>query len=139
MALPWPQIIAVVASFAISYLNRPKTSSPKPAGFDELELPLAEIGTRQYVVFGDVWIRDPVVLTYGNFRTTKIQTEGGKKSIGGWRPGLAAGTTNPIEAMFSPPWDPTDGKYLEWDPLYPEDPAPTGIGAGLPGGTTWIP
>lgn len=139
MAVPWPQIIALVASFAISALNRPKSSSPRPAAFDELELPLAEVGTPQYVVFGDVWIPDPVVLTYGNYRTTKIQTEGGKKSIGGWIPGLAPGTTNPIEAKFGAPWDPVGEKLREWDPTQPEEPDDNGLGSGVVGGSTWIP
>lgn len=138
-AVPWPQIIALVASFAISYLNRPKTNAPKPTAFEEFELPLADVGTSQYVVFGDVWIKDMVVLTYGNFRTTKIKTEGGKKSIGGWTPGLAPGTTNPLEAKFKAPWDPVGDKLTEWDPTQPEEPDDNGLGTGIVGGSTWIP
>lgn len=137
--IPWPQIIMLAASFAISYVNRPKNAAPRATTFEEFEFPMAEVGTAQYVVFGDVWISDWMVLTYGNFRTTKIKTKGGKKSIGGWTPGLAPGTTNPIESRFRAPWDPVGDKLQEWDPFKPEEPDNDGIGSGTVGGDTWIP
>lgn len=137
--MPWPQIIMLVASFIISNLNRPKATSPKPAAFEDFDFPMAEVGTAQYVIFGDVWIADWMVLTYGNYRTTKIKTKGGKKSIGGWIPGLAPGTTNPIEAKWKAPWDPVGDKLTEWDPTLPEEPDDNGLGTGTVGGDTWIP
>ncbi len=137
--VPWPLIIALIASFASSYLNRPKNNAPKPTAFEDFDFPVAEVGSAQYVIFGDVWIKDWMVLTYGNFRTTKIKTEGGKKSIGGWMPGLAPGTTNPLEAKFRAPWDPVGDKLIEWDPTQPEDPDDDGLGTGTVGGSTWIP
>lgn len=136
--VPWPQIIMLVASYAISELNRPKNTGPQRTEFAGFGFPVAEVGTAQYVVFGDAWIPDMIVLTYGNFRTTKIKTEGGKKSIGGWVPGLAPGTTNPIEAKFRAPWDPVGDQLIEWDNTQPVDPDDDGTGFGE-GGDTWIP
>jgi hypothetical protein len=137
--LPWPQLIMLAASFAISYINRPKTSTVEALAFEEFEFPVAEAGTAQYVIFGDVWIEDWIVLSYGNFRTTKIQTEGGKTAILGWVPGLAPGTTNPIEAALDmSSWDPVSQQLYEWDPTQPEELDPDGI-SSTASGDTWIP
>ncbi|MCY1383634.1 hypothetical protein D9M69_717790 [compost metagenome] len=63
---------------AISYMTRPKPESPKPAALADLDLPVAEEGTPQCVFFGDCWSSDWQVLSYGNFRTSKIKTKSGK-------------------------------------------------------------
>lgn len=74
----WPQIIMLVVSFAISYITRPKPAVPKPASLEEFDLPTAEEGTPQCVIFGDCWTGDWQVLSYGNLRTTPIRTKSGK-------------------------------------------------------------
>lgn len=131
---PFP-IIMMIVSTAINYANRPKIQPPKPAAFEQFEFPLAEEGTRQYVIFGDVWIKDWIVLSYGNFRTSKIQTKGGKSGIGGWVPGILPGTTNPIEAWFSPSEKLGLG-LSQYDPFQPEE--PNNNLPALLDGDTWI-
>lgn len=74
----WPQIIMLVVAYAISYITRPKPVTPKPAALSEFDLPSAEEGTPQCVIFGDCWTRDWQVLSYGNLRTKKIKTSSGK-------------------------------------------------------------
>jgi len=62
-------VIFLVAA-AVAYFTAPK--SPKPY------FPQTEDGKEQYVIFGDVWLPDWIVLAYGNQRTTAIKTKGGK-------------------------------------------------------------
>ena len=112
---PFP-IIMMIVSTAINYANRPKIQPPKPAAFEQFEFPVAEEGTRQYVIFGDVWIKDWIVLSYGNFRTSP-------------------GTTNPIEAWFSPSEELGLG-LSQYDPFQPEE--PNNNLPALLDGDTWI-
>lgn len=74
----WPQIIILVISMAISYLNRPKPTTPKPAALSSVDLPVADEGTPQAVFFGDCWTGDWMVLSYGRWRTRKVKTKSGK-------------------------------------------------------------
>lgn len=127
-------IIMMVISAAVSYANRPKIHPPKAAAFEEFDFPVADEGTRQYVIFGDVWIKDWIVLSYGNFRTTTIQTKGGKSGIGNWVPGILPINSNPIEAWFAPKLG-LDG-LLEYDPFHPEE--PDNSLPALLDGDTWI-
>ena len=71
-------LIIMVASMAISYLNRPKVQKPKPAALSDFDMPVPDEGTPQCVFFGDCWTSDWQVLSYGNFRTSKIKTKSGK-------------------------------------------------------------
>lgn len=133
--MPWPQIIMMVASFVLNYAMQPKPKPPKAAAFEDFDFPQVEEGTSIYVIFGDVWMSDWMVLTSGNFRTSKIQTKGGKQGIGGWVPGIMPGTTNPIENWFSPSEELGLG-LRQYDPFQPIDPDNS-----LPpvvGGSTWI-
>ncbi|AYH46092.1 hypothetical protein [Azoarcus sp. DN11] len=68
----------MVVSYTVAYLTRPKPTKPKPASLSEFDLPVAEEGTPQCVIFGDVWTGDWQVLSYGNFRTRPIKTSNGK-------------------------------------------------------------
>jgi hypothetical protein len=71
-------LIIMVASMAISYLNRPKAQKPKPAGLGDLDMPVPDEGTPQAVFFGDCWTGDWQVLSFGRFRTSKIKSKSGK-------------------------------------------------------------
>lgn len=74
----WVQVALFVASIVISYLTRPKPVKPKPAALSEFDLPIADEGTPQCVIFGDCWTGDWQVLSYGDFRTKAIKTKSGK-------------------------------------------------------------
>jgi len=57
----------------------PKAPKPPPAAvLDDFDFPQIDDGTEQYVIFGDVWLSDWVVLGYGNLRMSKIKTKSGK-------------------------------------------------------------
>lgn len=75
----WVQLLMLVASYVLTSALAPKPQQPKPAAFSDFTFPVAEDGTPQYVVFGDVWIDDWMVLGLDNFRTRAIKTRGGKK------------------------------------------------------------
>lgn len=74
----WPQIIIMIVSMVVAYVTRPKPKSPKPAAIGDFDMPVVEEGTEQAVFFGDCWITGWQVLSYGNLRTTKVQTKSGK-------------------------------------------------------------
>lgn len=71
-------LIFMVASYAIQSLTM-KPQNQKPASLQDFDFPQAEEGTEQAVIFGDVWLSGPMVLWYGNMRTKKIKSKGGKK------------------------------------------------------------
>lgn len=70
-------LIFMVASYVIQSLTM-KVQNQKPAGLDEWDFPQFEEGTEQVVIFGDVWLKGPFVLWYGDYETIKIKS-GGKK------------------------------------------------------------
>ena len=72
-------VALMIASYAITALMTPKPTTPKPAAFDEFDLPQTEEGTPQAVIFGDVWTPDWIVLWYGNYRTSAVKSDGNKK------------------------------------------------------------
>lgn len=73
----WESLIYLIASYVISYALTPKQKPPKPAAFEDLDIPQIEEGTAQAVFFGDCWTGDWQVLGVGNYRTVPI-TVGGK-------------------------------------------------------------
>jgi len=75
----WVQLVIIVASLVYSYHMRPKPAKPKPPALSDFDFPMAEEGTPQYVVFGDCWVEDWMVLAVGNYRTDPIKKKGGKK------------------------------------------------------------
>ncbi|HBO8891569.1 TPA: hypothetical protein ACPH2S_000050 [Pseudomonas aeruginosa] len=77
--MPWVQIAILIASYVISAATAPKPKKPKPAAFSDFDFPQTEDGTEQYVIFGDCWIDDWIVLGAGNYRTRAIRTKGSKK------------------------------------------------------------
>ena len=74
----WIYVGLIVASLAISYYVQSKMEKPKPAALSDFDMPVPDEGTPQCVVFGDCWISDWQVLSFGNLRTRKIKTRGGK-------------------------------------------------------------
>lgn len=70
--------IALVAGYVAAALA-PKPEPPKPAGMDDFDVPTADDGKPIAVVFGEVWMRDPNVIWYGDLRSTPIKKKGGKK------------------------------------------------------------
>lgn len=130
----WPQIIALMASYAVAYLNRPKMRSPKAAAFEDLELPLAAVGTPQYVIFGDVWINDMAVLTCGAFRTQTIKTRGGKKGGLGYWTGALPGIQEENERQEWHDYSDESGVIPEWDGVSPIPVSTIDLKAD-----TWIP
>lgn len=72
-------LVMMVVSYIITAAFTPKQQPPQPASLDDMNIPQAEEGTPQCVVFGDCWVEDWTVLAYGNLRTTPIKTKSGKK------------------------------------------------------------
>jgi hypothetical protein len=73
------QIFIIVASFILQYAMRPDTQKPKPTAFEDIDFPQSEEGTPIAVIFGDCWSSDWMVLGVGNYRTSAIVKDGGKK------------------------------------------------------------
>lgn len=71
----------LVASLAISISMANKAEAPKASTLNDMGIPQVDEGTAQTVFFGDCWTGDWMVLWTGNLRTTKIKSNGGKKSI----------------------------------------------------------
>jgi hypothetical protein len=76
--LAWA-LVGLVASYFVQGLLAPKAQQPKPAALTEFEFAQFEEGKPQAVVFGDVWTSGWFVLWFGNYRTTKVKSGGGKK------------------------------------------------------------
>lgn len=71
--------VLLAASYAITAMMAKRAPAKKAASMDEFDFPQAEEGTAQPVIFGDVWIKDWMVLWYGDYRVTPIRKKGGKK------------------------------------------------------------
>ncbi len=71
--------IMLAVSYAITASMTRRQPAKKPAALEEFDFPQMEEGTAQPVVFGDVWVKDFMVLWYGDFRVTPIRKKGGKK------------------------------------------------------------
>lgn len=74
----WDYLIVLAISIIIQIALTPKPARPDPAVLEDLDLPVAEEGTPQIVIFGDCWIEGWQVLHYGNLRTQDIYGDGGK-------------------------------------------------------------
>lgn len=70
--------IALVASLFISALGMKKPQQQKTT-LDDFDVPQIQDGTPHAVVFGDGWLEGWQVLWYGNYRSKKIKSKGGKK------------------------------------------------------------
>lgn len=73
------QIALIVTTFVISMItSKTDTNKPEKATISDFDLPTPKEGTPQKVVFGDVWIKDWTVLTFGNLRTSSVRSKSGK-------------------------------------------------------------
>lgn len=77
-------IALLIISYAIQALTAKKpqgVADAKPAVLSDFTFPQHEEGTPQPVIFGDVWIEDPMILYYGNLSSEAIRSKssGGKK------------------------------------------------------------
>lgn len=75
----WVQVILLVVSLVISYAMRPKPVVPKPAALEDFDIPLAELGRAIPVVFGEMIIKSPSLMWYGDLKNKAIKKKGGKK------------------------------------------------------------
>lgn len=71
-------LIFLVASFAIQAILVKPQKPQAPQSLEDFDFPQADEGTPQAVFFGDCWTDGWMVLWYGNYRTTKIQSKGKK-------------------------------------------------------------
>lgn len=71
-------VIFLVVAYVITAMlvKKPKI---KPTSVEEFDFAQMEEGTPEMVVFGDGWTKAQQVLWYGNYRTIKIKSSGGKK------------------------------------------------------------
>lgn len=72
-------LVFLVASYAIQAILVKPQPQQGPAALSDFDFPQADEGTPQAVFFGDCWTEGWMVLWYGNYRTSKIQSKGGKK------------------------------------------------------------
>lgn len=71
-------ILVSLALNAIAYLltPRPETPNQKPGSVD---IPETKEGQPIPVVFGEVWVKSPGIVYFGNESTYPIRSSGGKK------------------------------------------------------------
>ncbi|MEW6459615.1 hypothetical protein ACOQNP_18170 [Ectopseudomonas khazarica] len=75
----WVQIAILVASFIINQANQPKPQKPKPAFFQDFDFPRCDEGAEKVWIFGQVWMKDWMVLSVRNQRSRAIKVKGSKK------------------------------------------------------------
>lgn len=75
----WVQLAILVITSYLSAALAPKPPPPKPNTLDDFDVPNAEQGTPIGVVFGNVIIKSPTLVWYGDLSTEKIKKKGGKK------------------------------------------------------------
>ena len=75
----WPYIAYFVISLVAVYALTPKPQSAPRPEIDDITAPTAESGKEIPVLFGCRDLRGPNVVWYGDFKTEKIKSSGGKK------------------------------------------------------------
>lgn len=73
------QLALLVISYFVSSALAPKPPQPKPAALEDFDIPVAEEGKAIPVVFGEVILKSPNLMWYGDLRSTAIKKKGGKK------------------------------------------------------------
>lgn len=73
------QLALLVISYFVSAALAPKPPQPKPAALEDFDIPVAEEGKAIPVVFGEVILKSPNLMWYGDLRSTAIKKKGGKK------------------------------------------------------------
>lgn len=77
--MAWVAIALFVVSLVVSYAMRPKSQTPKPPAFEDINIPQSAEGTPQAMDFGTVWSKDWMVLGVANYRTEEIRRKVKKK------------------------------------------------------------
>lgn len=67
--------IALILTFALA----PKPQSRPPAGIEDIDGPIAEEGAEIPVLFGCRDLRGANIVWYGDLKTKRIKSKGGKK------------------------------------------------------------
>lgn len=73
------QIAIVIVAAVVAAAMAPKPPQPKPAALGDFDVPTAEEGRPIAKVFGEMLIRDPNNLWYGDLSSDPIKKKGGKK------------------------------------------------------------
>ena len=63
----------------VSALLRPPPEPPKASQLSDVNVPKTREGEELGRVYGTVWIRDPQVHWYGDFKTEPVKSKAGKK------------------------------------------------------------
>lgn len=74
----WNFVIGLVLQ-VVSFLLRPQPEGPKAGTISDVKVPRAQEGEELGYVWGTVWIKDPQVHWYGDFRAIPIKTKQSKK------------------------------------------------------------
>lgn len=69
------QIIIAVVINIVAYVLTPKPKGPKPEAVQQMDNPVAEAGKPIPVVFGEVTIKDPNFLWYGDKETNTYEVK----------------------------------------------------------------
>jgi hypothetical protein len=76
----WQEVVRWAALLVLSFLLRPPPpTAPKPATFEQFDVPLAKEGQEIGVLFGTRDIKNSNVTWYGDMRVRAIKKKGGKK------------------------------------------------------------
>lgn len=75
----WVQIILFVVSTVLQAILAPKPTGPKPLSITDFDVPTAEEGRPIPVVFGEVLVKGPNVVWYGDLYVQKIKSKKKKK------------------------------------------------------------
>jgi hypothetical protein len=72
-------IAIFVGALVLSYAARPKQAGQKPAGINEIQVPIAEEDKEIAVLFGTRDFTGPNCCWYGDLKTVAIKSSGSKK------------------------------------------------------------
>lgn len=75
----WMFLAGFAIALVVTYALAPKPQTQPPAGLEDIEAPIAEEGREIPVLFGCRDIRGANVVWYGDFKTKRIKSSGGKK------------------------------------------------------------
>ena len=73
------QLVIMIVAIIVAVALAPKPPQPKASALADFDVPTAEEGKPMCKVFGEVVIRDPNVLWYGDLSSEPIRKKGGKK------------------------------------------------------------
>lgn len=73
------QIIIMIVAIILAVVLAPKPPQPKPASLQDFDVPTAEEGKPYCKIFGEVVVKDPNVLWFGDLSSEPIRKKGGKK------------------------------------------------------------